>query len=852
MFAVIASVHNILRRRHDVLDALLLSAIGVFLVSHFRPSMLLSHTHATGGDMPSHYYSLVYLKEKLLPHFRISGWTQSNYAGFPILENYFPVPFLIMVALSWVLPLTAAFKLGTVLGIWLLPFGAYLGLRAMRLEFPIPILGAIASLLFIFLESNSMWGGNTLSTLAGEFAYSYALVLTLVWIGTFYAGISSNKSVLLNSFLLACIGLCHGYPLLFCLALSSTFLLDRENYSRNFSYLAQVYALSFLLMGFWIVPLLARLPWTTAYDFSWPAQSLKVIYPVILWPAMLLAGVAYGRTPRRPWLYFLAAQACGWLLYGVAPKMGVVDIRFLPFVQITLCLMAAIGLTWLIRRLKGQGVALLMVLLGSFWWVGKNVQQLPSWIAWNYTGFEGKSLWPVFAKINDLVKGSVEDPRVVYEHSGRHNALGTVRAWECLPVFSGRSTLEHAYFQASPSAPFVFYVQSEISQETSCPFADYGCTTPDLDRAAGHLRLFNIKELIVISDAVKSAIRQNMNYQPVARVDPYEVYALTGPHHYVEPLVNQPALWTGGHWKQTAYTWFRNSRLNDVHLVFPTRLREADAAIFPLRSGDLLQIVRQTLPPAEPVLSERVSDAEITFETRSLHHPHLVKVSYHPGWKVEGADRIYLVSPAFMLVYPTAHRVRLYFARSTADYAGMALTLLGLGLAAWAWKRRRNQAWNLPRNSWVRRIWIGALMLAGLLWVYLISGALKARLSDPNTLIAKGVKFRDKKHWDQAESYFLRVINRNPVSGLAEHAQNYLATVKYLRGDWQAGLAEYGRLIQRFPEGPHTAEAYYHIAFCYENLHRPAERAKTVQLLLREFPHTPWAKYARDRWREAR
>lgn len=52
-----------------------------------------------------------------------------HYCGFPIFQFYFPLAFLAMAAASLVVPMLVAFKLGTVLGTFLLPLGAYLGLR---------------------------------------------------------------------------------------------------------------------------------------------------------------------------------------------------------------------------------------------------------------------------------------------------------------------------------------------------------------------------------------------------------------------------------------------------------------------------------------------------------------------------------------------------------------------------------------------------------------------------------------------------------------------------------------------------------------------------------------------------
>ena len=57
-----------------------------------------------------------------------------------------------------------------------------------------------------------------------------------------------------------------------------------------------------------------------------------------------------------------------------------------------------------------------------------------------------------------------------------------MRAFENLPLFSGRSTLEGLYMQGSPTAPFVFYIQSEVSTTPSCPFPDWGCARFNLDR----------------------------------------------------------------------------------------------------------------------------------------------------------------------------------------------------------------------------------------------------------------------------------------------------------------------------------------------------------------------------------
>src|SRR5439155_1535215 len=159
--------------------------------------------------------------------------------------------------------------------------------------------------------------------------------------------------------------------------------------------------------------------------------------------------------------------------------------------------------------------------------------------------------WPTFRDLNAHLRGDFRDPRVVYEHSPDHEALGTVRAFEDLPLFSGRSTLEGLYMQASPSAPFVFYVQSEVSNVNSCPFPD---------------------------------------------------------------------------------------------------------------------------PPA---LQERMETDRITVTGCRPGHPVLIRISYHPRWKVTTGERVWLAAPSFMLVVPKGERIELYFAGGWPVTLGHLLTAAG-------------------------------------------------------------------------------------------------------------------------------------------------------------------------------
>jgi len=169
--------------REKILNAAILIVIFLFLLSYFKPSLILLDTTTSGGDTGSHNYLLWYLKYGLLPKGRLSGWSPGWYAGFPMFQFYFVLPFLLMVLLSYLAPLWVSFKIVTVLGTFLMPVAAFVAMKLMKFNFPAPILAALFTLPFLFMEANSMWGGNIPSTLAGEFSYSISFAFAIIFLG---------------------------------------------------------------------------------------------------------------------------------------------------------------------------------------------------------------------------------------------------------------------------------------------------------------------------------------------------------------------------------------------------------------------------------------------------------------------------------------------------------------------------------------------------------------------------------------------------------------------------------------------------------------------------------------------
>jgi len=85
--------------------------------------------------------------------------------------------------------------------------------------------------------------------------------------------------------------------------------------------------------------------------------------------------------------------------------------------------------------------------------------------------------------------------------------------------------------------------------------------------------------------------------------------------------------------------------------------------------------------------ARRVSDvvvthSEITFTTSAVGVPHLIKASWFPNWRAEGAIGPYLAAPSAMVVVPNRESVRLRFKRSWAEWLGMVISVLGVAAFA--------------------------------------------------------------------------------------------------------------------------------------------------------------------------
>jgi hypothetical protein len=675
-----------------VADVLGLLAILLVLVDYFRPSLLLLPTIAAGGDTQCHYPTAVYFHEHLLKHLRFHGWYPGAYLGHPLLLYYFPLPFLFMSALAPMTGMPVAFKLGIALGVFLLPPLAYASLRLMGFRFPSPILGAAGAAVFLFLEENPIWGGTIASTLTGEFSYTYGIGLAVLFLGVVYRTYARGGRPWGPAALLAITALAHGYAVLWAGLSASCFLYTARLPRRALGWLLSVGGLATALSAFWLLPLLAGWRWTTPYDDPWITVSLKNLFPPFLAPLFamavigLLATLLFSRRgggPDHRLLFLMHAALVAAALAAAGPALGIIDVRFVPFAHLALCLAGGAALGLVLRPLAAADLAALGLVLAALVYADDRSRVDRYWIEWNDTGLEAKELWPAFRDLARRIEGSVADPRVAVEYASEHEKAGSIRMYETLPLFSGRSTLEGVYNQASLQTHAVYYLASELDAVSPNPFKSREYSTFDTENALRHLRLFNVSDVVALSPRLVSSLQARADVAEVARIPPYVVFRLAdhGPG-YVEPMAFAPVRSSPAGWRDKAYRWFTRKPLRAAHLVFTEDPR------FTVTERDPWLAPPEV--PLEPGVTVRETlDLEsLTLTTNRVGHPLLVKISYHPRWKAEGADGPYLVSPALMMVVPRRPTVRLVYSRTLSDPLGLGLTLGAVALGAWSLRRR--------------------------------------------------------------------------------------------------------------------------------------------------------------------
>ena len=328
-----------------------------------HPELLFANTTTAGGDTGAHVMLPAYLKSNLLAHGKLTGWDPGWYDGYALYTFYFPLPALVTVALNGVFSYDVAFKLATVLGTVTLPLAAWAFGKLAGLRDPGPGCLAAATLPFLFEPSFSIYGGNLLSTLAGEFSYSLGLSVALVFLGLVALGLRTGRHRSLAAVVLAAVLLCHLITFIFAvIGMAVWLVLDadaarslaagvrgrvaRRRWGRRLGWLAVVGAIGVGLTAWWLVPFVVDQPYSTNMGWQNIEGFPHLLFPGSsrwVWIAALIGLAATVLRRNRVGLFVAVMGGLSAAVVCLDPQGKLYNVRFLPFWFLCLYLMGGIA-----------------------------------------------------------------------------------------------------------------------------------------------------------------------------------------------------------------------------------------------------------------------------------------------------------------------------------------------------------------------------------------------------------------------------------------------------------------------------------------------------------------------------
>ena len=787
----------------------IVAACCIYVFVQLQPRLLFLDTTAAGGDTGAHVWFPAYLRDFLLPNFRLAGWSPDYYAGFPAGQFYFPVPALLTVFLDLFIPYNIAFKLVTAVGPILLPISAYVFGRGIRAPRPAPAFFAIGATAFLFFKDGGdsvmkfdhhIMGGTLTSTLAGEFSFTIALACALFFLGTLARALDGEGALWIPAVLFAATLMSHLVVGVFAVYAALVIWLIRRPL-RTAGRAAAIVVVGGLLTAVWTLPLVATIKYTTDMRYEPigdPASTsggyLNWMFISEMWFLFPLgiAAIAGGIWFRRRATLDLVAigVVAGLVFYGweglrdVFGKAPAWNLRLLPFWYLMLYLVAALGAAEIVRLVgrftawvaygtedvfadrdarrevavteSGSGsvrdpvpervhdpdvvarsnfvrvvtVALVGAVLTTIALVRINDTRgyLPYWAKYNYTGYEGgtpedftEKSYPELRAFMDTA-AELAPGRMLWEGSSQIGAYGTPLALMLLPYFTDERipTLEGLYYEAAASTPYHFMAAATLMQEPSnavrgIPYRTLvGSSNQTETFALGveYLQLMGVRYFAATTDLVKGLADANASLREVATVPDLDAKQPSGWTIYevddsalVAPLAYQPVVVDGmkaernwkcegkppppkgsptaaelSAWECTAVPWFDDPAALDRPLT-----GGGPAAWQHTQPENARDARRIALDPVE-VSRIRSTEDTIEFDVSRTGVPVLVKASYYPNWKVDGADGPWRATPNFMVVVPTSKHVTLEFGTTAVEWVGRLGTLLGVvgvGLLVW-------------------------------------------------------------------------------------------------------------------------------------------------------------------------
>jgi tetratricopeptide (TPR) repeat protein len=423
------------------------------------------------------------------------------------------------------------------------------------------------------------------------------------------------------------------------------------------------------------------------------------------------------------------------------------------------------------------------------------------------------------------MRGDLWSPRLVFEHDPDNNDIGSTRALEALPMFlNHRPVMEGLYMESAILGPATYQLQSEVSARPSSPLARFPSGQLDPDFAARHMNFLHAELLLLRSSKAKEAIEASGLFEKIAESAPFSVYRLKQFTSHLIQVVTQPIrVLPMQNWMQDAFDWFRTRSQFDAFLpVFGESVPAAD-----LRSS--------ASAPRVKLLSRH----RMTFETEAVGQPHLIKIAYHPRWKLVSKGTLQIAGPGFMLVVPQEREIQLDYGHTWVGTLGMFATLgCLLYLALFSWRKELRPTSVVisakPGSGRLRR-WLP--VAAG--WLVLILLGAHFWLNAPERIYnAAWVNMRGNRY-EEASAQLAQAYKLRRPTAKKEEALFWLAKATELAGHRAEAKNHYRELVERY-HGYWVPESLYTASQLELTDGRKAEAEAMIRRLREEYPGNTW------------
>ncbi len=325
---------------------LIVLATTVFLLWQYHPTLIFSNTTTTGGDTGAHFSVAYFYIHNILDHFRLTGWSSSWYAGYPLYVFYFPFPGIITAFLSIFFHYGIAFKLTTVIGTFTLPYAVYYFARSMKVGYLLSAISSVMALAYLFDRSFTIDGGNIASTLAGEFSFSISLSLAFFGLAVLLVNPASTRRRLGSGLILALSLLSHILPAAFAVAILIFLVLVRRRRDITLGTTVSVVVMG-AICAIWELPLIANYSLSTSMGWSRITTYATSLFPMELRAFIVLAVIGFIASlilKIEIGALFGTVAVFAAIAFVFFPLKAVYNGRVLPFYVLSIYILAGIGI----------------------------------------------------------------------------------------------------------------------------------------------------------------------------------------------------------------------------------------------------------------------------------------------------------------------------------------------------------------------------------------------------------------------------------------------------------------------------------------------------------------------------